>query len=290
MKITVVLVVAAALVACTETPAASLSEGPPGPNGADGQTGAAGLQGAKGDPGDPGPAGDAGPQGPPGIQGEPGQVLVVLVDDGGSVTFDGGIAIVAGPAGPQGQQGPPGTNGASGDAGAKGDTGDQGLQGAPGVPGAPSIVLRHADGGVYGVGAPGLIWTAAFGCYVPFDLGGPKRPDTFVNVRWSLPNCLGSPYFADYADSHDPNLPLRCAVGHGTHPTFGTRASYVLRMKQPITPTSATVWSTWGGTCTIDPGACCTTFGSPITGNHYALEEVPDTAFDAVGPYTIGLE
>ena len=87
---------------------------------AKGQLGATGSQGAKGDMGsmgNPGASGLKGDKGDPGAQGPPGQFLVLETIDGGTFSFDGGVALVAGPAGP---------------AGTKGDKGDLGPQGSQG--------------------------------------------------------------------------------------------------------------------------------------------------------------
>lgn len=73
--------------------------GPPGPAGADGAQGM------------------AGPTGPVGPQGIPGPVVVVEAADGGTLSVDGGVVIVAGPAG---AQGPAGANGQPGAAGPSG--------------------------------------------------------------------------------------------------------------------------------------------------------------------------
>lgn len=100
-------------------------QGPVGPQGEQGRVGPQGPQGMSGQNGDPGSvvvlvAADggsltvdggvvivAGPQGP---RGDPGSVLLLVVADGGSASFDGGIAVIAGPVGPQGVQGAAGVS------------------------------------------------------------------------------------------------------------------------------------------------------------------------------------
>ena len=67
------------------------------------------FRGPAGERGEQGPTGLTGPAGPPGPPGE--AVLNVVVADGGTVTADGGVVVIAGPqgaTGPQGVQGPAG--------------------------------------------------------------------------------------------------------------------------------------------------------------------------------------
>lgn len=132
------------------------SKGDPGPQGPKGDPG---PQGAPGPKGDQGVRGDAGPQGP---KGDPGQVVVVVSADGGSVTVDGGLAIITGPTGPAGipgQTGPAGDAGPQGPQGPKGDKGDQGAQGAG------TRRLLEADGGLVGyIDNSGATWVPSIGC------------------------------------------------------------------------------------------------------------------------------
>lgn len=98
-----VALAAGALVSC--------QQGQQGPQGPRGDPGSSGPQGPKGDPGDAGPQGakgdpgDAGPQGPQGPQGPTGPAGQVVLVDGGTALFDGGVVVVVGPQGPAG---PPG--------------------------------------------------------------------------------------------------------------------------------------------------------------------------------------
>lgn len=101
-------------------------QGQPGPQGPPGEPGAAGPQGSAGPAGPQGPLGPQGSAGEAGPTGPAGAVLIVAIADGGTVAFDGGLAIVSGPVGPAG---PPGAPGA---AGATGLAGPSGPQGAPG--------------------------------------------------------------------------------------------------------------------------------------------------------------
>lgn len=70
---------------------------------------------SQGEPGPAGPQGERGPPGGAGPTGPQGAVLLVQLDDGGSVSLDAGLAIVVGPQGPAG---PPGQQGATGPQGA----------------------------------------------------------------------------------------------------------------------------------------------------------------------------
>lgn len=287
-----VLVAAVAVLAvggCTQGPAQHSDEpgpagaqglqGPTGPVGPAGPPGDAGPPGPAGLQGDPGPGGDAGPQGP---TGPAGAVVVITAADGGYVEIDAGLAIAYGPPGPVGPQGP------AGDAGPQGL---QGLQGPAGPAGAPSVVVRHLDGGVYGVASGNMIWTPEIGCYVPFVMTSPQQPDTYVDVQWTLPNCLGTPYFANYTAWNDTNLPLRCARGMGTNPNNGNRAEYTFRMAQPVVPVQVTLWSAWQGNCGSDPSLCCTTYPSPVNAAaRYEMEIVPSSAFSGAPEFTIGIE
>ncbi len=75
------------------------------------------CNGAPGSPGPQGASGEGGERGPPGAKGDTGAIgpqgiaLVITSADGGTVSFDGGLAIVAGPAG---QRGLPGDRGPAG--------------------------------------------------------------------------------------------------------------------------------------------------------------------------------
>jgi Collagen triple helix repeat (20 copies) len=159
-----------ALLACPSKEGPEGPAGPAGPAGATGPAGSTGPQGARGPAGDAGVQGQTGGVGPQGPQGVAGQVQVVLTADGGTLTVDGGLAIVTGPAGAsvtlaaessgsncaaggiavsQGGLTTYVCNGLRGDAGQQGPQGTQGVQGFQGVPG-PRLVLLGGDGGVVG--------------------------------------------------------------------------------------------------------------------------------------------
>ena len=110
-------------------PSPTTVPGEQGPAGPIGPTGPAGPAGPQGDPGDAGPQGARGNDGPAGPPGPSGAVLLVSTVDGGSVSIDGGFAIIAGP------QGPPGPQGVQGLAGGAGQPGPQGVSGSAGAPG-----------------------------------------------------------------------------------------------------------------------------------------------------------
>lgn len=146
-----------------------------------GCTGKDGAEGPVGPAGPTGPTGAAGPAGPMGAPGVAGPITLLVVADGGSVTIDGGVAIVAGPVGPQGLQGPQGIEGPQGIQGPQGEVllllvedggtvavdggvaimsgpmGPQGIQGPQGDPGQQGIQgPQGAPGqqGVQGIAGP----------------------------------------------------------------------------------------------------------------------------------------
>lgn len=116
--------------------------------------------------------------------GAPGQVLVVGVADGGTLSFDGGLLVVAGPAGPVGP------------------IGSQGLPGTPGLTGAtgPSggIRIMNLDGGFAGLlFGPAWYWNAGYECFTP-------RTGALVTVdyvEFDGPGCTGNAFFSGGAQS-----------------------------------------------------------------------------------------
>jgi hypothetical protein len=84
-------------------------------------------------------------------------VLILAIEDGGTLTQDGGVLIVRGPPGVDGLPGliggpgPKGDTGAQGPQGLKGDPGGQGLQGPKGDPGAQGL---KGDPGAQGLQGP----------------------------------------------------------------------------------------------------------------------------------------
>lgn len=205
-------VAVAALIGCTQA-------GPKGDPGPDGQPGPQGPNGGKGEPGDVG------------SEGPPGQVVLIAAADGGFVTVDGGLVIVAGPIGPQGPQGvqgPPGDAGAEGPQGTQGppgDAGPQGPQGGKGDPGSVVVIsaadggslvvdgglvivagppgplnvpiLRSVDGGVVGYVTGDEVYVIATQCFMDFtgEILTP-RASTPITSYWTNADCTGTPYWS----------------------------------------------------------------------------------------------
>lgn len=188
----------------------AIVQGPQGPQGQQGPPGAvtiiaaadggtlymdgglaivAGPQGPQGPQGIAGPQGDAGPVGPQGLQGSPGSVVFLSVADGGSVTIDGGLVVVAGPPGPLN------------------------------VP-----ILRMIDGGIAGYVVGDEVYVSAFRCFMDFtgEVVTP-RASTPITTYWTNADCTGIPHWSQgnggqtFAPLDSPRtsttdrmLPLRC--------------------------------------------------------------------------------
>ena len=195
----VVLVVAVlSIVACTTGPQGP--KGDPGPQGPAGPMGSMGSMGASGQQGPVGPQGDAGPMGAMGVMGAPGQVVVVAAADGGTVSVDGGVAIVTGPPGPQGPMGQTlfvlvDGGSVTFDGGVVVVSGPQGPQGNAGPPGGLRAIGR--DGGLLGYSTGTDFYSLRANCFVGSAGASPTTSETSAFVCWTGPNCTGTPHLVD---------------------------------------------------------------------------------------------
>jgi hypothetical protein len=246
------------LVGCTPGPKGSQGgsgpEGPPGPTG----------QGAQGPVGPQGPTGETGPTGPQGPQGIPGQVTVVASDDGGTVTLENGVAIVAGPVGPMGPMGPAGPAGAG------------------------ALFLRDADGGVVGrFWDDQSVWSTNAGCVMQIG-NGTLSPGTSVPVYWTNPDCSGDSWGDGAAYWHwignGTQSPLRCIWGYGKSTTASPNQQKAFKLAQPLAypSTPPLVWasSSYVGDCQV--------VGPKSLNTGLRLIEIPPSSLTFSTPVTFG--
>ena len=200
------LVLALGLSGCTNGNGAGLQ----GPRGAPGPTGPAGATGPAGSPG------SAGPTGPPGFS-----TYQVLLADGGTLTADGGVLVVAGPMGAVGPTGAAGLTGPSGAPGATGPTGPVGIAGPMGPAGAVGATGPSGLQGIAGVSVTSTVLS-------PGDANCPAGGTSFTSVSGTSYACNGAPGDAGAAVSvttlppGDPTCP-----SGGAQITAGSGTSFV---------------------------------------------------------------
>lgn len=254
IRVVALALVGSALSCSSSGPAGE--RGPVGPTGPQGSVGPQGAPGPMGADGATGPAGVPGPQGVPGPAGTSGAVVILAVADGGAVLVDAGLIVVSGPAGGLGPAGPVGPPGATGVAGATGPAGAAGQSGG--------VVMRGADGGVWGVLAGAVFYDSEAHCGVPIDADPP-----IVGLCFTNPNCTGTPFvqglsYPPVQGVRWPSLVGLCFYGNAPQNSAG-----FFRVREPVRAQSVQLFS-----CYRHNQSVCDVQSQPIT-SAFAIDGLP---------------